>query len=87
MPPVLSNNAGRQARRGLRIAPVPFPCFFPPYFYVNACPCGIRYFYGLRSFLFYARLGVLAFVVKDLLTAAVHRCKHLSEADIRWTLF
>ena len=81
MPPVLSNNAGRQARRGLRTVSLLYP-----YFYVNACPCGIRYFYGLRSFLFYARLGVLAFVVKDLLTAAVHRCKHLSEADIRWTL-
>jgi len=36
-----------------------------PYFYVNACPCGVPYFYGLRSFLFYARLGVLAFVVRD----------------------
>jgi len=87
MPLVLSNNAGRQARRGLCIAPAPFPYLIPPYFYVNACPCEVPYLYGLRSFLFYARLGVLAFVVKDLLTAAVHRCKHLSEADIRWTLF
>jgi hypothetical protein len=58
--------AGKLA--GCSVLPPPLLRTIPalyPYFYVNACPCGVPYFYGLRSFLFYARLGVLAFVVRD----------------------
>ena len=54
-----------------------------PYFYADPHPYKIPYFCVLRSFLFCARLQILAYWVRDARTAAAHRCKHLSEADIR----